>query len=174
MQKPKRLIDVPSAWRGLEVVIEDLLDRFEIGGSSCLEFGVEFGYSLVVLSNFFETAIGVDTFQGDSNTTAHRDHYLETKQALSKFSNIQLERMDYQDWINQNEQHFDLVHVDIVHTYEDTFKCGSWAVKNSKCAIFHDTESFWGVRRAVIDLAKQSGKRLFNFPYNHGLGIIVE
>lgn len=38
---PVKIIQVTSAWKGLELIIADILDRFEIGRHSCIEFGVE-------------------------------------------------------------------------------------------------------------------------------------
>lgn len=171
--KPQNLIKIVSAWKGLELIVEDILERFDIGRDRCLEFGVEFGYSSVAFSNYFNEVIGVDTFEGDIHTTHKGNHYKETKQALSSFNNIKLIKSTYQDWIVRDTSNYDLAHVDIVHTYEHTFKCGLWAAEHSKCAIFHDTESFIEVRRAVIDIAKATGKKAYNYPHCNGLGIIV-
>ena len=63
--------------------------------------------------------------------------------------------------------------VKIVHNYKETFECGLWAAQHSTCTVFHDTESFPEVRRAVIDIAKAAGKKVYNYPYHNGLGIIV-
>lgn len=63
--------------------------------------------------------------------------------------------------------------VDIVHTYIDTFACGLWSANHSRCTIFHDTESFPAVMRAVKDISRETGKKLYNFRESHGLGIIV-
>ena len=73
----------------------------------------------------------------------------------------------------KDDEQYDFAHVDIIHTYEDTYECGLWAVEHSKCCIFHDTESFSEVRKAVRDIAKHTGKTVLNYPYSHGLGIIV-
>ncbi len=40
---PRRSLDVISAWKGNELVIEDIIRRFDIPTETCLEFGVEFG-----------------------------------------------------------------------------------------------------------------------------------
>lgn len=170
---PTNSISIISAWKGIELIIEDILDRFKIERNSCVEFGVEFGYSTVALSSYFTRVIGVDTFEGDIHTAHKGDHYEDTKNKLSSFSNIQLVKSDYKDWIKQNNERFNFSHVDIVHNYEQTYECGLWAVQHSDCAIFHDTESFPEVKRAVIDIAKVTGKNLFNYPHCYGLGIIV-
>jgi hypothetical protein len=170
---PPNLIKVTTAWVGLEQIIEDILKRFDIGRDNCIEFGVEFGYSSVVFSNYFKQVTGVDTFEGDVHTINKLEHFEATSQRLSPYPNIKLIKSDYKDWIANDESLYNFAHVDIVHNYEETFECGLWAAQHSQCAIFHDTESFPEVRRAVKDIAKATGKQIYNYPYNHGLGIIV-
>ena len=172
--KPERCIEVDSAWKGIESILFDIIRRFNISCDSCLEFGVEFGYSTVALSNYFLKVVGVDLFTGDANTVYHGDHFESTKSSLEKFTNIELIRDDYRNWIENDTDIYDLIHVDIVHTYEDTYRCGLWSALHSKCTIFHDTESFPEVRRAVEDIARETGKRFFNYPKCNGLGILVK
>lgn len=173
LTKPTKMLHMVTAWEGLELIIEDIIERFNIGKESCIEFGVEFGYSSVVFSNYFKEVIGVDIFVGDEHTDHKGDHYEKTKASLAAFENIKLVKSDYKDWIIQDDRHYDFSHVDIVHNYKETFECGLWAAKHSTCTIFHDTESFPEVRRAVIDIAKATGKKVYNYPYHNGLGIIV-
>ena len=45
------------------------------------------------------------------------------------------------------------------------------SAKHAQCVLFHDTESFPAVKRAVIDLARESGKT-FYFKESFGLGIL--
>ncbi len=170
---PPKSIDVVSAWQGLEQIIPDIMDRFGIQGGRCIEIGVEFGYSAVIFSNFFQEVVAVDTFEGDIHSGHKENHYESTKRLLQAYPNINLEKCTYQEWIVKDHSHYNFAHVDIVHTYDDTFTCGLWAAERSQCAIFHDTESFMAVRHAVIDIAKQTGKQLFNYPYHNGLGIIA-
>ena len=170
---PEKTIQVKTAWKGLELIIEDILNQFNIDRDSCIEFGVEFGFSAVVFSNYFKKVTGVDTFIGDEHTTHKGDHYDETKKSLIDFKNIELFKSDYRDWIKKDTNQYDFAHVDIVHNYKETYECGLWAVQHSKCCIFHDTESFPEVRRAVFDIAKNTGKKVYNYPYHYGLGIIV-
>lgn len=196
-QMPPRFVPVTSAWKGIESVLADLIAKFGIGRGRCLEFGVEQGYSTAALSCFFDSVTGVDTFVGDIHTTDHRDMYEETTNRLSAFENIQLVRSDYRDWIAKDNSFYDLIHVDIVHTYADTFACGLWSANHSKCVIFHDTESFptvkraaisiardpspalaaisrgLAVKRAVIDIARATNKKFYNFKECNGLGILV-
>jgi hypothetical protein len=171
-QTPQRVLPVDSAWKGIESVLSDLITRFHLDTQRCLEFGVEHGYSTAAFSCFFDSVTGVDTFQGDKHTY-YRDLYAETSGRLSSFDNVQLVRSDYQDWIRKDDSFYDLIHVDIVHTYVDTFACGLWSTKHSKCVLFHDTESFPAVKQAVIDIARESHKTFYNFKESYGLGILV-
>jgi predicted O-methyltransferase YrrM len=168
-----RLAEVSSAWTGLDRILVDLLRRFSIHAGMALEFGVEFGYSTAALANLFELVRGVDTFTGDVHAGPREDHYLETTRRLKGWPNISLHQARYQDWIQRDESRYDLIHIDIVHTYEDTFACGRWAVDHASCVIFHDTESFPDVKRAVSDIADQTARRFYNYEACHGLGILV-
>lgn len=170
---PANKIEIESAWKGLELIVEDILDRFNIGRGTCIEFGVEFGFSTVALSSYFNKVTGVDTFEGDIHTKHKGDHFDQTKERLSRFKNIKLVKFDYKDWIKSDTSTYDFAHVDIVHTYAETYECGLWAAQHCKCVIFHDTESFHEVRKAVIDIAKATKKKAYNYPFHHGLGIIV-
>lgn len=170
VEKPKNILDVPSAWVGLESIIGDILDRFGAKRNRALEFGVEFGYSIVALSNFFEKVIGVDTFEGDEHTLDKNIESLyELVQPLMP-ANVELVKSRYQDYVNHDA--YDLIHVDIVHTYQDTFDCGDWAMNHSNLVIFHDTQSFPEVMRAVEDLAKKYNADFYNYPFCNGLGIL--
>src|SRR5947209_2929065 len=72
-QMPTRALSVESAWQGIESILQEMIERFDLGTDRCLEFGVEFGYSTVALSSFFSSVVGVDTFRGDKHTTNSRD-----------------------------------------------------------------------------------------------------
>lgn len=170
---PPRVLPVPTAWKGIESVLGDLIERFGIGTHRCLEFGVEHGYSTAALSCFFDTVTGVDTFAGDKHSLI-RDLLAETSARLSSFDNIQLVRSDYRDWAAKDDSFYDLIHVDIVHTYFDTFACGLWSAQHARCVLFHDTESFPAVKRAVIDISRQTGKSFYNFTESNGLGILTK
>jgi hypothetical protein len=170
---PPRVLPLTTAWKGIESVLGDLIERFHIDTRRCLEFGVEFGYSTAALSSFFDHVTGVDLFVGDQHTTHQGDIFAETKERLSCFSNIELVRCDYRDWIAKDESSYDLIHVDIVHTYIDTFDCGLWSARHAQCVLFHDTESYRAVRQAVTDIARQTGKKFYNFAESNGLGILI-
>ncbi len=172
-QRPENIIEVKSAWKGLELIIEDILDRFDINREKCIEFGTEFCYSTVVFSNFFDSVRGIDLYTGYVHSGQKADHYENTLRSVAQFKNISLIQSDYRDYIKKDDEQYDFAHVDIIHSYKETYECGAWAVKHSKCCVFHDTESFPEVRRAVYDLAKDHGKTAYNYPYHKGLGIIV-
>lgn len=173
LEAPARKLEIYSAWMGIENILAELIDRFHINTDVCLEFGVEHGFSTVALSSYFNRVIGVDTFLGDRHTQNKQDIYEETTGRLAQYRNIELVRSDYRDFIQKEEGYFGLIHVDIVHTFEDTFACGLWSAQHSQCTIFHDTESFPQVRRAVIEIARATRKRFFNFRKSYGLGILV-
>jgi hypothetical protein len=172
-EPPKRQLQVPSAWEGIQNILADIIERFGIQTGRCLEFGVEFGFSTVALSSYFDSVIGVDTFMGDSHTANHSDIYGNTLQRLAPYKNIQLVRSDYRDFIRRETSWFQLIHVDIVHSFSDTYACGMWSAKHSQCTIFHDTESFPQVKRAVVEIARDTGKSFYNFADHYGLGILV-
>jgi len=172
-QLPDRILPVATAWKGIESVLGDLIEKFDIGTRSCLEFGVEHGYSTAALSCFFDAVTGVDIFVGDKHTRDPRDLFASTSDRLASFKNIRLVRSDYREWTATDQNVYDLIHIDIVHTYGDTFACGIWSVQHAKCVLFHDTESFPAVKRAVMDIARQTGKRFYNFEESNGLGILV-
>jgi hypothetical protein len=168
-EKPPHVLDVPSAWKGLEWIIRDIFITFGLKGERALEFGVEFGYSIVALSNYFKEIVGVDTFKGDIHAgTSVEGLYEAVKEAVPK--NVRLIESDYKDY--KDDTIYELIHVDIVHTYEDTFACGDWALNHSKLVLFHDTESFPDVKKAVDDLAEKHNAVFYNYPHNNGLGIL--
>lgn len=173
-EKPKKLIESKSkAWVGLESILWDIIRFSNCQTKHALEFGVEFGYSSSALSNYFEKVTGVDIFTGDEHAGFYGDIFLSTKENLKDFTNIELIKSDYRDFIKENNSHYDLIHVDIIHTYEATYECGLWSANHSTVTIFHDTQSFRDVKRAVADIAKMTGKTFYNFKEYNGLGIVL-
>ncbi len=166
------LFESNSAWKGLEQVIPSILEMFNIQKESCIEFGVEHGFSTSIFAQFFKEVTGVDTFQGDIHAGFNDSLHIAQKN-LSQFTNVTLIKTPYQEFTKNNYTTYNLCHIDIIHTYADTFKCGEWAVKHCSCVLFHDTESYVGVRKAVFDLAKKYNKTFYNYPSHNGLGILV-
>jgi len=172
-EPPARALEVTSAWEGIQNILADLIERFNIDTTRCLEFGVEYGFSSVALSSYFGSVTGVDTFQGDRDTVNKDDIFQATKNRLAPYSNIEVIRSDYRDFIKQDHGTFGLIHVDIIHTFADTFACGLWSANHSQCTIFHDTESFPQVKQAVREVARHTNKTFYNFSESYGLGILV-
>lgn len=173
-EKPK--YDVVSAWVGLERILEPMIRDFNINTNKALEFGVEWGFSASVFSGCFEQIIGVDTFTGDIHSGIKEDHFEHTKECLKDFSNITLIKSDWESWsknIKENER-FDLIHIDIIHDYKNTFSAGDWALKHSDFVIFHDVVSFEEVNLAVKDLARKYNMNYYYYPLYNGLGIITK
>lgn len=174
-----RTADVFTAWGDIHTILKDIVDRFIVSSGLepklALEFGVEWGFSASAISNYFKRVIGVDTFVGDAHSSYKMNHYDVTRSNLVEFPNIELIQNDYKDFIKDPEFDtiYDLIHIDIIHTYEDTYACGEWAVKHGRVIIFHDTESFPDVRRAVQDLSDKHKLRFYNYKPSHGLGILI-
>jgi hypothetical protein len=171
---PARLVASKSqAWVGLEKVVLDIIEFAGVGRSNAVEFGVEFGYSTAVFANYFGHVTGVDIFTGDPHAGFRGDIYEETKNNLRDFDNITLVKSDYKDFIATNNEAYDLAHVDIIHTYEDTYRCGLWSAEHSRCTLFHDTQSFRDVKAAVADIARKTNRKFYNYRACHGLGILI-
>jgi len=173
-ETPPKLINSHSkAWVGLEKIIADIISFSGIERNSLLEFGVEFGYSTAAFANYFKKVTGVDIFTGDAHAGFYGDIYSKTSDNLKDFGNITLVRADYEDYIKKDQAFYDMIHVDIIHTYQDTYACGLWSAQHSRCTLFHDTQSFSAVKRAVAHVAKATNKKFYNYRKNNGLGILI-
>jgi hypothetical protein len=171
---PAKLVASKSqAWVGLEKLVLDIIEFAGIEQNNALEFGVEFGYSTAVFANYFSQVTGVDIFTGDPHAGFRGDIYEETKNNLRDFDNITLVKADYKEFISTHNKTYDLAHVDIIHTYEDTYRCGLWSAEHSRCTLFHDTQSFREVKAAVADIAKKTNRKFYNYRACHGLGILI-
>lgn len=168
-----RLANVGSAWGNIPTIIKDIIERFNLKQDSALEFGVEYGYSTSALANYFTNVIGVDTFEGDPHSGFKNDHLQTTTNNLLDFTNIQLVKSDYRDYIRDNNDIYDMIHIDIIHTYNETFECGEWSIKHSKCVIFHDTISFPDIMRVCNDLSSKHNLEFYNYFESYGLGILI-
>lgn len=168
-------VDVPTAWDGVESAIPALIRDFHINPRCALEFGVDYAYSTVALANYFETVIGVDTFFGDINAGDRGEHgiYDQVVEIVKPFENIVLVKSDFREFIALPHPQFDLIHVDIVHNFEQTYQCGRWSVDHAPVVIFHDTLAFRDVMQAVTAIADETGCEFYNWNYKHGLGILV-
>ena len=170
---PRLFTEKGSAWGDIPTIIKDIINRFNIKTEKALEFGTEWGYSTTAFANYFDKVVGVDIFTGDIHAGFVGDHYEETSNNLSSWSNIELIKSDYRDYIKDNDERFDMIHIDIVHTYNETFECGEWAINHSDIVVFHDTISFPDIKRVCEDLARLYNLEFYNYPHSHGLGILV-
>jgi len=171
---PKRVLNVKSAWISIPEILPCLFHQFKVGTSLCVEFGVEFGFSTVALSEHFETVIGVDTFRG----LGHDDSFFEqVRESLRPYENIELVATRWQDFAIFCDIPVDLVHVDVDHGYDATYEAGEWAVLHAPVSLFHDTLSHSDIPtaagiRACGDLAEKYDLTYYNFCESHGLGIL--
>ncbi len=163
----------PSAWKGLERIVGSIIKDFNINPKIALEFGVEYGFSTSALAHYFKDVVGVDTFRGDIHSGVRESFFEKTKENLKGFKNVTLVESSWEDFAEKEIGMWDLIHIDIVHAYKDTYNCGAWACEHSRVVMFHDTESFPEVRKAVGDLAKRFGRKFYNYPFHNGLGILA-
>lgn len=179
---PPRLADVPTAWKEVAEVIEDLLDTFCTRRDRMIEFGVDYGYSTAVFANFFQHVVGIDHFMGDGHAGwRESDLYDKVKANLAPFPNISLIPLSVAEFVKvwdaitpiDVDDQFDLIHVDIFHDYQPTFDCGEWAVTHSPVVMFHDTIAFPPVMEAVKALAEKYDLEFHHLPEQHGVGILV-
>ena len=165
------LVDSESVWANISTIIWDIIHRFDLKQDRALEFGVYRGCSTSALGHYFKEVIAVDLFEG--NTILGRSTVYERVRESLKNYPVRLIMADYKEYINDDTQpKYDLIHIDIIHTYEDTFACGDWACKYSDCVIFHDT-GMPDIHECVTDLAEKHSMTYYNFEEGCWLGILV-
>jgi predicted O-methyltransferase YrrM len=174
-----RLHKVPTAWGDIPQIIKDIIIRFELDTKIAVDIGTATGYSASAFANYFDKVITLDTFKGDSGEIKSDDpinSYKVVKKSLSDagFNNIEVIQSDFRDFIKDNDNKYNIIHIDIVHLYDPTFECGEWAVNHADCVVFHDTMSFPEVMKAVEDLSEKYNLRFFNYTKSWGLGILVK
>lgn len=174
---PGRILDVGSAWRGIESILFSLIKEFGVGTGLAVEFGVESGYSAAALANYFGVVIAVDHFSGLGHDA--ESFYPAVKKQLSVYPNIAPCPQSWEDFSHHYDDNvidfnpIDLIHIDMDHNYQQTFEAGDWAVQHAPVVIFHDTLS-WpdDVGRACEDLADKHSLHYHNYEDSHGLGIL--
>lgn len=175
IQWPYPILDVISAWKGLENFLLPIIYRFNIKPTKALEFGVDKGYSSFVLSKVFKEVVGVDKFEGDIHIGhCQGDEFYNDIKNLFSNTNVRIVRQDFEDFISNNNEKYDLIHIDIVHLYEPTYKCAEWAIEHSNVVILHDTESFSEIKNVCRDISSKPNINFLNIPYHHGLGILYK
>lgn len=176
------LPNVPSAWRGIEMILPDLLARLDVPRGTFLEFGVDYGYSTAALARHARHIIGIDTFEDiHSGGRSPEEVQRETANLLGDVPNLALWRQPYHEFIQQWGQWNKtartgppvLIHIDIDHSYHTTMELGAWAVAHSPVTLFHDVLSYPNeVGRAVGEIAAEFGLHYYLYPECHGLGIL--
>jgi hypothetical protein len=171
---PYEKLDVLSAWAGLENYLFSIVKNLNIPPLKALEFGVDYGYSTHIFSKIFKEVIGVDTFLGDehSGLSDKGDTFYKKVIACFKNTNVQIVRSTFENFIEKNTDFYNLIHIDIVHLYEPTFKCAEWAVNHSNVILLHDTVSHPCIYQVCSDLVSRYNLKFYNIPNHHGLGIL--
>jgi hypothetical protein len=164
-----KVVDVVSAWGNIPRILGDMIEQFKIKTDSALEFGVERGYSISALSCYFKKVTGVDKFYDKEGFT-----FEDVRKTLREYKNIRLIKSSFEDYIQKDKKTYDLIHIDIFHSYESTFECGDWSCAHASCIIFHDTISYPEVMRAVGNLAIKNNFLFYNYPHDKGLGILIK
>lgn len=154
-----------SAWLDIPTILKDIIVRFGLSTKKALEFGVDQGYSTSALANYFDRVIGIDN-QSKELMNAAREN-------MKDFPNVQLINTSYEGYIDEARGYFDLIHIDLYHSYDEVMKCGSWALAHTKCVIIHDTMSYPSTMKACVALADMFDVDFYNYPASNGLGILV-
>ncbi len=174
---PDAIASKERAWGDIPEIIKDIIIRFDLKTKVALDLGVLFGYSTYALSLYFDDVIGVDTFKNNrfNYLDMREDHYKEVCDLFKDVINVRLIQSMWQDYAKtETVNRYDLIHLDMIHTYRETTLAGEWALQHTDCAIFHDTISNPTVMKACEDLAKKHGFEFYNYPLSHGLGILVK
>lgn len=170
------ILNVNSAWTGLEQFMPSIIRQFNIDPKNALEFGVDEGYSLHIFSELFDNVTGVDLFESDFHIGHSQgdEFYQKILTRFSNYDNIKIVRQDFRDYIKNDTSYYDLIHIDIVHFYKETYECAEWALQHSNVVILHDTVSFSDINNVCLDLSLKYGVGYYNIPDHHGLGILYK
>ena len=176
IQKKSWLGHIPNRqtmWAGLECYIPSIIKELNINPKKALEFGVEYGYSLHIFAQLFSEAVGVDTFNGDEHAGVQENNIFKQVADSFKNTNVSIFKSDFRDFIECHNSIYDLIHIDIIHTYKETFDCLEWSIFHSDVVILHDTCSFPEINRVCEDMVKKyPNYGYYNIPEHFGLGII--
>lgn len=181
---------VPTSWQGIERVLPDVIERFQVDTQCAVEFGVWHTYSTAALANNFDRVYGVEPFVGDRLAGTETVPMIETSRRtlLPWGGKVTLIESGYREFLGQEvpvpKPVVGLVHIDVVHSFEMTLDCGylTHKVLNPKVIAFHDTRSpsgdgtvFEPVTAAVKRLAQLTGRTFWECTgvNPHGLGILV-
>jgi hypothetical protein len=177
--------DVPSAWKGHEIIANYLI-RY-LTPNIFVELGVHNGFSYFSFcQSVFETksktkCFAVDNWTGDKHAGFYEDYVFQQVNSHNHNNYLnfsKLLKMNFDDALNQfKDNSIDLLHIDGLHTYEQVkHDFNSWRPKLSDDAVilFHDVNEFrddFGVHQLFEEL-KKIYKYHVIFPFAHGLGLI--
>ena len=171
----KRRTNISTAWIGLEDYIFPIIKQFNLKQDVALEFGVDHGYSSDILSQAFTKVVGVDSFIGDVHINhAQGEEFYNTVKNSFEGTNVEIVRASFEDFIKDNNNRYDLTHIDIVHEYDPTFACTDWAIQHSDVVILHDTESFPEIKRVCQDISAKHNVGFYNITEHFGLGVLFK
>lgn len=166
------LVDEGSLWQNISTILKDIIVRFNLKTDLALEFGTYWGCSASALAHYWKKVITVDPFMGNEESARYEMYYKVMKSL--KHLPVSVIIGGYEEYIkNDLYDRYDIVHIDIIHSYEDTYASGEWAVQHSDCVIFHDT-GIPRVRSAVRDIAEKFDMDFYNFEEGCWLGILVK
>jgi len=169
----RELLKQPSGWEGLECYMDSIIKELNIKTDLALEFGIDQGYSLKILTQLFKKTVGVDSFSSDPHI-GHPQGSEFFQSILNKFKdhNVDIFKVDYRDYIKNDNKQYDLIHVDIVHFYAETFECVDWSIQHSNVVLVHDTITFPDMHRVCVDIAKKHNVGYSNIIPHNGLGVL--
>ncbi len=158
----------PSAWVGLETRYRDLIG--DIGPiRRVVDLGVDYGFSTFHFAQDFPEAeiIGVDAF------TLHEDAESWVRSHLNLFPNLSIVKGSTADLGRSFRAPVDLLHIDADHAFTSVvqdFSAWLHVVRPGGCVLFHDTQSFPGVRSFFEGL----GGTKREIPEHYGLGCWIK
>ena len=174
-----------SPWCGHRNFIYDFIRHFE--PQSIIELGTHYGCSFFAMAqsikdNHLQSKLyAVDTWQGDEQAGYYGNEVWDlvnrTKETYYSQVEIHLNKMLFQEAVKWfNDETFDLIHIDGLHTYDAVSRDFSmWLPKLKKNGVmmFHDvnsklkygTNSFW-------KKIKEQYSYYFEFEHSWGLGIL--
>ena len=140
----------PSAWAGLETKYQRLINGLS-PVKTIVEIGVDCGWSMFHFARDFPEAavFGIDSY------IAGPDPKSFVLSHIKKFPNADLIVKSSAEAAAEFDKSIDLLHIDADHSYEAVkadFEMWSPKVRNGGCVLFHDVESFDGVRRFFQEL----------------------
>lgn len=151
--------------------------------SRFVELGVHSGWSFFAACNAIKRnnitthCIGVDTFMGDEHSGAYGEEVFDGVSTIQKahFPFAELWRMTFDEAAqNVAPASVDLLHIDGRHLYDDVrHDFETWAPKlfPGATVLFHDTESFEGVKQFWNEIKRDYAH--FEFEHAYGLGVLT-